>query len=59
MADHQADILQFFTDTDPVSAPFGDLARQIVATLPPNPERGVALRALLEAKDAAVRAAGQ
>ena len=40
-----------------VSAPFGSLAGQIVATLPRNPERTVALRKLLEAKDAAVRAA--
>lgn len=39
-----------------VSAPFGDLARSIVAKLPRNPERTVALRKLLEAKDAAVRA---
>jgi len=39
-----------------VSKPFGDLADQIVATLPRNPERTVALRKLLEAKDAAVRA---
>lgn len=39
-----------------VSKPFGDLATQIIATLPRNPERTVALRKLLEAKDAAVRA---
>ena len=39
-----------------VSKPFCDLARTIVATLPRNPERTVALRKLLEAKDAAVRA---
>jgi len=39
-----------------VSAPFGDLAQQIVETLPSNPERTVALRKLLEAKDCAVRA---
>lgn len=39
------------------SAPFGDLARHIVDTIPRNPERTVALRKLLEAKDAAVRAA--
>ena len=39
-----------------VSKPFGDLAMQIVETLPRNPERTVALRKLLEAKDAAVRA---
>jgi hypothetical protein len=39
-----------------VSKPFADLAHAIVATLPRNPERTVALRKLLEAKDAAVRA---
>lgn len=51
-----------------VSRPFGELARVIVAAgevpagtsvsfpLPRNPERTVALRKLLEAKDAAVRA---
>ena len=39
------------------SKPFADLARQIVDTTPRNPERTVALRKLLEAKDAAVRAA--
>ncbi len=38
------------------SKPFGDLARHIVETLPRNAERTVALRKLLEAKDAAVRA---
>lgn len=38
-----------------VSRPFGDLAK-VVLTLPRNPERTVALRKLLEAKDAAVRA---
>jgi len=38
-----------------VSQPFGLLAEQIMA-LPRNPERTVALRKLLEAKDAAVRA---
>lgn len=55
-------ILQFFAYThlpahlQAVSKPFGELANQIVATLPRNPERTVALRKLLEAKDAAVRA---
>ena len=55
-------ILQFFAfehlreDLKEVSAPFGVLARSLVATLPRNPERTVALRKLLEAKDAAVRA---
>lgn len=39
-----------------ISAPFCALAATIVAELPRNPERTVALRKLLEAKDAAVRA---
>lgn len=38
------------------SKPFCDLAGHIVRTLPRNAERTVALRKLLEAKDAAVRA---
>lgn len=55
-------ILQFFSYAHlpealrSVSRPFGDLAQRIVADLPRNPERTVALRKLLEAKDAAVRA---
>jgi hypothetical protein len=55
-------ILQFFNykhlpeTLQPYSKPFGDLAHQIVTTLPRNSERTVALRKLLEAKDAAVRA---
>jgi len=58
-ADH---IMQFFAFAHlpphlaAVSAPFCDLANKIVAELPRNPERTVALRKLLEAKDAAVRA---
>lgn len=56
-------ILQFFTYAhlpealQVVSRPFCDLAYTIVNSLPRNPERTVALRKLLEAKDAAVRAA--
>lgn len=38
------------------SEPFCALARHIIDTTPRNPERTVALRKLLEAKDAAVRA---
>lgn len=38
-----------------VSQPFGVLALRIVENLPRNAERTVALRKLLEAKDAAVR----
>lgn len=39
-----------------VSRPFGELAERVHATLPRNPERTVAIRKLLEAKDCAVRA---
>jgi len=39
-----------------VSRPFGELSKLIVRDLPRNPERTVALRKLLESKDAAVRA---
>jgi hypothetical protein len=55
-------LLQFFTfDHLPeplamISAPFCELAQEIVKSLPSNPERTVALRKLLEAKDCAVRA---
>lgn len=55
-------IEQFFAYThlpqhlQAVSQPFHDLAKLIVRDLPRNPERTVALRKLLEAKDAAVRA---
>ena len=55
-------IMQFFRYShlperlQAVSRPFGELADQVMATLPRNPERTVALRKLLEAKDAAVRA---
>ena len=55
-------ILQFFAyehlpeKLQGVSKPFGDLARDIEARIPRNPERTVALRKLLEAKDACVRA---
>lgn len=58
----QDHILQFFAyahlppHLQAVSQPFGDLAGQIVRDVPRNPERTVALRKLLEAKDAAVRA---
>ena len=40
-----------------VSAPFGELAKQVAERAPDNQETTVALRKLLEAKDAAVRAA--
>jgi len=55
-------LLQFFAyDHLPerlqkVSEPFSVLANLIIDTVPSNPERTVALRKLLEAKDCAVRA---
>jgi hypothetical protein len=55
-------LLQFFAyehlpaHLQAVSKPFGDLARQMVETLPSNAERTAGLRKLLEAKDCAVRA---
>lgn len=39
-----------------LSEPFCALARKLIDAVPRNPERTVALRKLLEAKDAAVRA---
>lgn len=62
MAETAEPILQFFAfdhlpePLQAVSQPFGVLAQNVVVTLPRNPERTVALRKLLEAKDAAVRA---
>jgi hypothetical protein len=58
-ADH---IMQFFSyehlpaHLQEVSAPFAVLAAAIVDKVPRNPERTVALRKLMESKDAAVRA---
>lgn len=55
-------LLQFFefkhlpTHLQDVSEPFSNLAHDMVQRLPSNPERTVALRKLLEAKDCAVRA---
>lgn len=40
-----------------VSQPFCDLAHHLERELSPGPEKSVALRKLLESKDAAVRAA--
>lgn len=62
MTDQPEHIMQFFAyahlpeHLQEVSKPFGEMAENIVAKLPRNPERTVALRKLLEAKDAAVRA---
>ena len=56
-------ILQFFTykhlapALQDISRPICELAETLATTLPRNPERTVTLRKLLEAKDAAVRAA--
>lgn len=58
----QEHIAQFFAwehlppHLQEVSKPFGEMAQRIIETLPRNPERTVALRKLLESKDAAVRA---
>lgn len=55
-------IMQFFSyahlpeKLQEVSAPFCVLAEFIDSNLPRNPEKSTALRKLLEAKDAAVRA---
>jgi hypothetical protein len=55
-------IMQFFAfehlppHLQMASRPFADLAKALVQYTPRNPERTVALRKLLEAKDAAVRA---
>jgi hypothetical protein len=55
-------ILQFFTfehlpdHLQSVSKVYAELAQHVVQTLPRNAERTVALRKLLESKDAAVRA---
>lgn len=56
-------ILKFFAfehlppKLKPVSMAFCELAHKLVAELPRSAERTVALRKLLEGKDAAVRAA--
>ena len=54
-------LLQFFAydhlpiKLQEVSIPFSNMAKRICELLPQNPERTVALRKLLEAKDCAVR----
>lgn len=56
-------VLQFFKydhlppHLQEISRPFGELAQVVAARAPDNQESTVALRKLLEAKDAAVRAA--
>lgn len=60
---HEEPILQFFSTAHlppplaAVARHFEGVARILAQNLPRNPERSVALRKLLEAKDAAVRAA--
>jgi hypothetical protein len=55
-------LLQFFAYShlpqhlQEISKPFGELAVWITDNLPRNPERTVALRKLVEAKDCCVRA---
>ena len=55
-------LLQYFeykhlpADKQAFSKPFGDLAHQMVQSLPENIETDAFLRKLLEAKDCAVRA---
>jgi hypothetical protein len=59
----QYPILQYFkythlpTDLQKISAPFCTLAWRMARNLPRNAETSVALRKLLESKDAAVRSA--
>lgn len=56
------DLIQFFEYKhlpkylQSVSKPFCELAQNTIKALPPNTEREMALRKLLEAKDCAVRA---
>jgi hypothetical protein len=47
---------EFYAKPWPVHEAFAKLAKEIVEILPRNPERTVALRKLIEAKDAAIRA---
>jgi hypothetical protein len=60
---HAEPILKFFAcehlpqKLAEVSKPYSELAQRLVDTLPRSAERTVALRKLLESKDAAVRAA--
>lgn len=56
-------VMQFFTykhlpeHLQAISKPFCELAEWIVKDLPRNPQRTIALNKVMEAKDAAVRAA--
>lgn len=61
MAESPEPLLQFFKYAHlperlrAASEPFCELATRVASEYPRNPERTVALRKLLEAKDAAVR----
>lgn len=63
MVESQTAILRYFaydhlpTKLGKISAPFCSLAWDLESDLPNGPEKSVALRKLLESKDAAVRAA--
>lgn len=63
MDPERSPILRYFTyehlpeNLQMVSRPFCRLANDLEDTLPKGPEKSTALRKLLEAKDAAVRAA--
>jgi hypothetical protein len=62
MSETPEPIMQFFefshlpNELQLVSSRFHRIALELIQTLPRNPERTVALRKLLEAKDSAVRA---
>lgn len=55
------DIMQYFTyehlkpEMQEISKPFCELAKQMVSTLPRNPQRTIMLNKIMEAKDCAVR----
>lgn len=56
-------IMRYFTfehlpvSLQEVSRPYSELAERVETSLPDGPEKSVALRKLLESKDAAVRSA--
>lgn len=60
---YQNPIMQYFEykhlpeNLQKVSKPFWELATTMEASLPPDPEKNVGLRKLLESKDCMVRAA--
>lgn len=63
MDPEQSPILKYFSFSHlsdslaEISKPFSDFAWKLETMLPTGPEKSVALRKLLESKDAAVRAA--